>query len=52
MELDVDPEDPEVLIMTCLVSFYHSTDDDGDKTIQYGVKFSSWRVLLRMCCAI
>ena len=37
VELDVDPEDPDVLIMTCLVSFYHNTDDDGDKTIQYGV---------------
>ena len=26
MELDVDPEDPEVLVMTCLVSTDHNTD--------------------------
>ena len=31
VELDVDPEDPEVLIMTCLVSTDHNIDhDDND----------------------
>ena len=32
VELDVDPEDPEVLIMTCLVSIDHNIDD-GDNDI-------------------
>ena len=30
VELDVDPEDPEVLIMTCLVSIDHNIDDGGN----------------------
>ena len=30
MELDVDPEDPEVLVMTCLVSTDHDIDDNTD----------------------
>ena len=33
VELDVDPEDPEVLIMTCLVSIDHNIDD-GDNDIE------------------
>ena len=34
VELDVDPEDPEVLIMTCLVSTDHNSNDDDDDDLE------------------
>ena len=41
VELDVDPEDPEVLIMTCLVSIDHNIDDgDNDIAIKLLVLFN------------
>ena len=34
VELDVDPEDPEVLIMTCLVSTDQNSNDDNADNLE------------------
>ena len=34
VELDVDPEDPEVLIMTCLVSTDQNSNDDNADSLE------------------
>ena len=51
VELDVDPEDPEVLIMTCLVSIDHNIDD-GDNDIAREPKIVLGELLYQVASAV